>query len=190
VENLDKCVFCRGRQHRIAPHHDLIRNCLQTIVGAVAIRTLTPDLLVQASLKKLEDVCELFQQAAQSSSPALRAFVSIIVLVIRGQLTSYFRQPRLLMLRQKALQVRQSNLEDRPSYHHGKPYDELAPLGEQIGLVMPERRVVALDEPLSSIYGSRYDLAVGSANPEGVLEDKWSSDMSQDLAQDVIMGEA
>jgi len=51
---------------------------------------------------------------------------------------------------------------------------------------MPE---VAPDEPLSSIYGSRYDLAVGSANPEGVLEDKWSSDMFQDLAQDVIMGE-
>ena len=157
----------------------------------MAIRTLNPGLLNPSPLEELGDVCRLFQKASETSSLALRALVGIIVLVIRGQLTSYFQQPRLLILRQKALQLCQTNVEDtRPSYLLGKPYNELATLGEQIGLVMPKRRVVTPGEPISNIYGSPCDLAVGSANLEGVLEDKWSSDMSQNLAQDVIMGEA
>jgi len=104
----------------IAPHHDLIRICLtdhrwcsgytysesRPIGQSRLIRPGTP--------RKTGDVCKLFQKAAETSSPALRALVSIMVLVIRGQLTSYFRQRRLLTLRQKARQVCQSNLEDRP----------------------------------------------------------------------------
>jgi hypothetical protein len=159
----------------------------------VAIRALNIG-IEPSPLEKLGEVYRLFQKAAETSSPALRALVSIIELTIQeGQLTGYFPQPRLLMLRQKALRLCQSNLENaKPNYLHGKPYNELATLGEQIGLVMPKHQAVAPDEPLSGIYGPgmNRDNAVGPANPEGVLEDKWSSDMCQDLAQDVIMGEA
>ena len=55
----------------------------------MAIRTLNLGLL-DSPLDKLGDVCSLFQEAAKTSIPANRALVSIIVLVIRGQLTSYF----------------------------------------------------------------------------------------------------
>jgi hypothetical protein len=79
MEDLDKCIFCRGRQRCVAsrPWIDLILNCLQTIVGAVAIQT--SDLALDPPpLKKIEDVCRLFQNAAETSSPALSALVSII----------------------------------------------------------------------------------------------------------------
>ena len=156
----------------------------------MAIRALNLG-LEPSPLKKLGEVCRLFQKAAETSSPAMRALVSVKVLTIQeGWLTRYFSQPRLLMLHQKALRLCQSNLDDaKPSYPHGKPYNELATLGEQIGLVMPKNQKVPPGESLPGIYGPRmnHDNAVGSADLEGVLEDKWSSDMSQNLAQDVIM---
>ena len=84
-------------------------------------------------------------------------------------------------MRQKALRY----FQDTPINLHGRRYSELATLCGRIEPVMPECHVVAAGQPLS---GSRRDPAVGSANTERVSEDKWSSDMTQDLAQDVMSG--
>jgi hypothetical protein len=93
------------------------------------------------------------------------------------------------MLRQKALRLFRSNIKDAaPNYLHGKSYNEPA-IGEQTGLVTPKRQVVSPRVPTSGIHWSgttRCDLHVGSTDREGVLEDKWSSDMSQDL---VVVGD-
>jgi hypothetical protein len=120
-------------------------NCLQVIIGAVAIRTSNSGLEFKPSpLEQLGDACGLFQRAAETSRAALRKLVGIIVLVvhIQGQLTRYFRQPGLLRLHHKALRL------------HG-------------------------------LRTTRCDQAVGSTNLEGVVEDKWSLYMYQDLVQDV-----
>jgi hypothetical protein len=163
-------------------------NYLQTIVGAAGMHTFNLG-LVPSPLEKLEDSCRLFQEAAETSKPAMAYLVSFIVLFIRGQLTGYFRQPRLLMLRQKVLQLFSSNLKDAaPSHPHGKFYNEVT-IDEQIGLVIPKHRVVTPVELLLGTYGSgttRRDIAVGSTNLEGMSE---PSDMSQCPTQDVVMGE-
>ena len=52
---------------------------VQTIIGAAAIRTLNSG-FEPSPLEKLGYVCRLFQRAAETSSPALRALVSTLVL--------------------------------------------------------------------------------------------------------------
>jgi len=105
------------------------------IIGTVAIRNLNAN-LEPSPLEKLEHACTLFQNAAEASSRALRAL------------------PILQTMRKKALQSRQSDLDDdKPDHPCIEPYDELAIFGGRTGLVMPQRQlnVATPAEPSSGI---------------------------------------
>ena len=135
--------------------YDFNRVRFQVIIGAVAIRSLNAT-LEPSPLEKLSHACDLFQSASESSSRALRALVSSLILRFpEGRLTIHFSQPILLRMREKALQSRQPNLEDGrlDSYSPVEPFDEIAIFAGRTGLVKPKHSfdVVSPVEPPSGI---------------------------------------